>query len=265
MANIFNNIGSWAKKNSPTLLFIGGTLGLITTVILTAKEAPEAKEKLDEFHENQAENGEELTKPKQIIADIKCAGPVFVPAIISGVVTLTCYSTCFGITNSRLTNTSAALSMAVKNAQDYKDTAREVLGEKKYKEIEEENLKKHVEQDADNIANARVMSTDANAQLFRDCMTGQYVITTRELLQKGVNEVIRCHKNGQDWYDLTDLHDIWGLERTKAAEVWGMMSDDDFYITLDTCVMTPSGRSAVEISYDPILRERYESLYGIRS
>ena len=57
----------YINKHSPELLLGTAIAGFITTVIMVAKEAPVAKEKLDKLHDTTEFN--ELSKPKKVFEE----------------------------------------------------------------------------------------------------------------------------------------------------------------------------------------------------
>ena len=69
------------KKNAPTILTCIGAAGVVTTTVMAVKATPKALEILKDAEE---EKGEKLTKWEKI----NVAGPVYIPAVITGAATI---------------------------------------------------------------------------------------------------------------------------------------------------------------------------------
>lgn len=78
------NIAKSLKKNSPTILTILGTIGVVGTAIMTAKATPKAMRLIDEAEKKK---GEELSKWETI----QVAAPTYIPAIEDGSKTMDDY------------------------------------------------------------------------------------------------------------------------------------------------------------------------------
>ena len=71
----------FVKRNSTTIMTIGGCVGFVATIILAAQAVPKARELLDEA---EMEKGDRLTK----VEIVTVAAPAYSKAVITGVSTM---------------------------------------------------------------------------------------------------------------------------------------------------------------------------------
>ena len=83
MNDLLNTSRRFLKRNASTILTAVGGAGVVATSIMAVKATPKA---LILLHEAKEEKGDELT----LSETIKVAGPVYIPAIITGAATLSC-------------------------------------------------------------------------------------------------------------------------------------------------------------------------------
>ena len=95
------DVQTFIKRNASTILTCLAATGVIATAVMAVKGTPKALTSLENAKE---EKEEELTK----LEKFKIAGPVYVPAIITGAATIACI---FG-SNIISKNQKAALKSA---------------------------------------------------------------------------------------------------------------------------------------------------------
>ena len=100
--------GRMIDKHSPAILIGCGLVGFGTTVVLVAKEAPIARDKLDEVHKELGKREEEVSKGRVIFEETKAVLPIYAPAIVSGTVACGCILASYRISSKR----TAALATA---------------------------------------------------------------------------------------------------------------------------------------------------------
>lgn len=83
LQKVFYKTGGFLKRKSPTILTCAGVVGVVTTTAFTIKGTVKAVELLNQAEEAK---GEELTAQEMV----KVLLPPYIPAIISGVATITC-------------------------------------------------------------------------------------------------------------------------------------------------------------------------------
>ena len=71
------------RRNSSTILTCIGAVGVVATAVMAVKATPKALERIEHAKE---EKGEDLT----VLETINVAGPVYIPAAVTGVATIAC-------------------------------------------------------------------------------------------------------------------------------------------------------------------------------
>ena len=180
LTKIFNDVKVGFNKNSPAILTGIGITGMLTSTVLAVKATPKALKLLD-----QAENDkcDELTT----VEKIKAAWKPYIPAVISGSVSIACL---IGA-NSAHAKRNAALATAYKISEsaltDYRSKVIETVGEKKEKTIREKVDKERLQQAP--VSKNEVIVTSNDNTLCFDAISGRYFTSDIEKLKKAENEL----------------------------------------------------------------------------
>ena len=165
LTKIFNDVKVGFNKNSPAILTGIGITGMLTSTVLAVKATPKALKLLD-----QAENDkcDELTT----VEKIKAAWKPYIPAVISGSVSIACL---IGA-NSAHAKRNAALATAYKISEsaltDYRSKVIETVGEKKEKTIREKVDKERLQRAP--VSKNEVIVTSNDNTLCFDAISGRY-------------------------------------------------------------------------------------------
>lgn len=114
---------------SKILTFVGA-VGVVATAVITAKATPKA---IDNVKEAEREKGEELTK-KEIV---KAAAPAYIPAIITGVATVSCIFSANATNKRYQKHLLAACGLAERAYSQYADKVKTILREDDYQRIKD--------------------------------------------------------------------------------------------------------------------------------
>lgn len=181
VGELIAKVGSTLKKHSPEILLGCGLVGFGTTCVLVAKAAPKAKEKLEELHENLAENDEELSKKDIIFEEMKAVAPIYAPAVVSGVTSIFCILGSYKMVTKRTAVFAAAYELAKNNLRDYKKKVKESLGENKEAKIQAEVDKERVR---NNPPSSSEVILDADEILCYDNVTARYFKSTVDRIKR---------------------------------------------------------------------------------
>lgn len=130
-------------KNSPLILTTIGIAAMWVGTVMVAKAAPKAKEALEE---SRKERSEDISKPKEILEDVKAVTPLYLPAGIVLASATTCFICSYKISADRLAKYAGALILTEAKAAEYQQKVIEKIGEKKEKEIRDEIVKDHIDE-----------------------------------------------------------------------------------------------------------------------
>ena len=127
---MFKQISKILVKNAPTILTTFMVGGVITTSVLTGQAAVKASKEIDEIETHEGVH----LGPK---AKIKLVWKYFIPATLSGVITISSGLGANYINNRRNAVLMSLYTVANKGFKEYKSKVIEVLGEKKHQEVKE--------------------------------------------------------------------------------------------------------------------------------
>ena len=184
------SLGKSMDKHSPEILMGCGLVGFVTTVILVAKEAPIAKERLDDLHLYLGESDEEISKARVIFEEFKTVAPVYAPAVVSGAMSCGCILGSYYISSKRTAALATAYELCQSTLVDYQNKVREKLGEKKEKEIQHEIFEDDVKKNPppDNYRN-ELAYTDG-LTVFKDCY-GRYFRSNMDIVRRAENTITK--------------------------------------------------------------------------
>lgn len=203
------------RKSAPTLLSIIGVIGVAATSIMAAKATPKALNKIKEAEE---EKGEKLTK----VETVKVAGPVYIPAVITGVSTATCI---FGANVLNKRQQAALTSVYVLLDSSYKEYKKKTL--ELYGEDADERIKEGIVKDS---YKENDISVEDDRQLFYDDFSGRYFESTIEDVQRAEYRVNRdLHTRG--WATINEFYEVLGVGPIDSGDAigWSEGLNWDYY------------------------------------
>lgn len=225
---IFESAMNGLKKEWPKIATGLGAGLLVVGGYLVGREVPRYKEELKRKEE---EKGEALTGKEKFVTGVKHFGPA-AGAIASGI-TMVAASAIENDKRLNLATGAAALSEiasknATKNLLDYKEAAKEVLGEEEKKKVDEKVKEKKLQEygctcePCDYIPEGKVFCYDL-------LMGGEPFVTDYNTLRAIENEAkSRLLASGDgSAISLSEIYEMMGRTRTmKMADVYGWIFDD---------------------------------------
>jgi hypothetical protein len=195
MNNLLHRSKKFLDRNAPTILTCLGGAGVVATTVLAVKSTPKAMVLLEQAKK---EKGEDLTK----LEVVKVAGPVYIPAINTGVATVTCIFSANILNKQHQAAIPSAYALLDSSYKDYKKKVEELYGEEAGVQIREELAK-------DKYADDEITLENSNNVLFYDSFSERYFETTMEAVIKAE-------------YDLN-----------RKLALWGGADLNEFYTMLD--------------------------------
>ena len=205
MSNLLNKAHLFLKRNSSSILTGIGAAGVVVTSVIAVKSTPKA---INIIRKAKEEKGEDLT----VIETVRAAGPIYIPAIISGASTIACI---FGanILNKRSQAALASAYAFLDNSyKEYKNKVSELYGDDADNNIREEIAK-------DKYKDYSNSFTD-DKQLYFDEYSGRYFQSTPEDIQKAEYELNRTLSIDDEAY-LNDWYKYIGLEPLDHGRDFG--------------------------------------------
>lgn len=225
------SVWAGAKKHSPEILIGMGIAGAASSVIFAVKATPKAMFLLEEKRQ---ELGVENLEAKEII---KTAAPVYIPTAVSFGVSVACIVGASSVNARRNAALTAAYTLSESTLRTYRDKVLETVGEDKEREIRQ---KAAIEQQQSIPEPQTLVVSSAAGQLkCFDSLSGRYFVSTKNEIDKAVNEFNRQLRDDMrislnDWYDLIGLDtnklgDMlgWDIERGYVETCYASRLDED--------------------------------------
>lgn len=181
--------GKFLTKQSPTILAVMSAIGAVTAVGLaiyaTKKAVDDIRDAEDMIEESSSNFDKKPLEKKEII---QMVWKYYIPAAVILIVSIICI---FGSNHVNLKRNAvlAASYLAVsEKLEDYKSAAREVLGDKKEKEVADKCAENRMKKSW-NEGNQHIFETGHGSTLCYDDYTGRLFKCDLEHIRKIVNNV----------------------------------------------------------------------------
>lgn len=214
MSNLLKYSKRFLNKNASTIVTCIGGVGVIATAVIAVKETPKA---LSLIEEAKKEKGEELTT----LEVVKVAGPVYIPAILTGVTTIACIFGANALNKRQQAALISAYTVLDNSYKEYKKKVTELYGEETDEKIRTELAK-------DNYKESEVDDeNDDDKQLFYDQYSNRYFRASNEKVLMAEYEINRILAD--DCYaSLNEFYDILGVDAVDYGEYVGWSSAQMF-------------------------------------
>lgn len=163
------------KKNNPSLLIIAGLVGMGISVIFAVESTPKAMRIIEE---EKKKKEEPLTKKEIVKATWKC----YVPTAISFGLSMASILMANSMNKRRQEAFAAAYSIAETSLRSYQEKVKEVIGEKKEREIRDELAISKMRETP--LISKEVIFTGKGETLCFDELSGRYFRSDRVELDK---------------------------------------------------------------------------------
>lgn len=226
--------------HAPIILTTTGAIGMVTTTVLAVSETPKALELLQERG---------FQEPKEILKDpieaVKTAGPCYIPAMVTGGVSLACLFGAHKVSAKRYAALMALQTLTQDKLEKYQETIKESLGEKKAEALHEQFMNDLVQ---DPITHEYIIDTGGGNTLCYDSVSGRYFKSDIEKIrqaQNDINETIIL-----DYcVSLNEFYGHLGLDGISIGEDLGWSVDKLLRISFSSR-LTSAGEPVLVMEYD---------------
>lgn len=208
LQKITNGTVSFVKHNSPTILTCIGAVGVVGTAILTGKAVLKASKLLEEAKE---EKGEDLTP----METLQVAGPTYIPAVLTGVATITCIFGANTLNKKKQAALLSAYTLLDRSYKDYKEKVEELYGEGAGR-----NLRNELAKDKYDETN---ISVDDDKQLFYDEFSERYFESTMEKVLEAEYELNHIIARDCGAF-LNEFYELLGIDAVDYGDYVGWSS-----------------------------------------
>ena len=212
MNKLVNQSKRFLNRNSSTILTCLGGAGVIVTSVLAVKATPKALKLLETAKE---EKGEELTS----FEVIRTAGPIYIPAIITGVSTIACIFGANVLNKRSQAALMSAYALLDNSYKDYKKKVVELYGEEADREVKSSIAKdKYEETD---------VKVDDTKKLFFDFYSSRYFESTDEIVRKAEYDLNK-ELSIMSYASLNDFYDLLKIEKIDGGDDLGWSAAKNF-------------------------------------
>ena len=219
LSGISKSVRTTMQKHSPEILTGIGIAGMITTTVLAVKATPKALMLIEE-----KKYEEELDKLTPI-ETIKTTWNCYVPAAVTGTVSIACLIGASSVNLKRNAALATAYTLSETALKDYRNKVIETIGEKKEQRVRDEVSKEHIERHP--VVNTEVILTKKGDTLFLDPITKRYFKSDIENIRRIINELNRRMMD-EMYISLNEFYYEIGLEGTDIGDIIGWNIDKGF-------------------------------------
>lgn len=256
-----NELATSVKKNSPALLIVAGLVGMGATIVMVNKEAPNAKDILDD-RKAEREKNEEPETVKTVLEDVKAVAPIYAPAVFTGVASAACIIFSYKISNDRITALATAYTLTEAKLTEYQKKVIETIGEKKEQKIQDEIVKDHLEEaeKKGRLVIEESENDDDGCIWMWDDFTKHKFRANVEMVLRGQDEMNNYLSQGEE-VSLNELLSAIGCPESDVAEVYGWEPGDKIDIRFSPHLLADGYTTCTALVYDVPLKSQYFSRY----
>ena len=253
MGQFFKDVQEVVVKHSPEILTGLGITGMIATTFLAVRETQKAIRLLET-------NKEELQTEKLTVKDtVKTAWKCYIPATVTGVVSVGCLIGASSVHLSRNAALTAAYTLSETALREYREKTFETVGEKKEQLIRDAVAQDKVEKHP--ISSSAVIPTGTGNTRCYDPFTDRYFDSDIDKLRKAENE-INSQMLDEGCISLNEFYYQVGLgETTTGGNIGWCYNRDGFVkLNLSSCI-SPDGIPCIVLGFRTDPYYKYDSYY----
>lgn len=243
VTKLFKSVQTAVSKHSPEILTGLGIAGMITTTVLAVKATPKALNAIEAekyrqnaaLHEEAEEKGyEEYARIDKLtpVETVKVAWKPYIPAVITGTVSIACLIGASAVNNRRNAALATAYQLSTTALNEYKKEVVETIGEKKEKHIREKIAQKKVDENP--TSSKEVIITGNGNVMFLEPVSMRYFTSDIETIRRIVNDLnYRLTCGMEEYVSLSEFYDEIGLSHTRVSDDLGWNIGRDGQIQID--------------------------------
>ena len=255
------------QKNSPTILSATAVVGFIGSMVILWKTKDKIEDDLEQRRLDIRDANDDFEDEEENKAQIKminrtCVKNVAIhalPVFAMSTLTIASIIASVKIGNRRFAAVSAAYTLLDQNSKEWREKARELLGDSKLRKVDEayadEKIGATFPEDED-----KILTTGHGDTIFYDSWTDRYFKSAIEYVRRQVND-LNYRLISEDWIDLNEFYYAVGLGPCKAGHEfgWNIGYNGQIEIKMIPRIVERNGveRTVIYLEYNAFLREKY--------
>lgn len=235
--HFLNNVVKALRSNSPEILTALGVSGVVTTSYLVGKASFKASKFVD-----LDEDGVSSANLKE---NVRVVWKLYIPAGISGVLTVGCIIGASKANGARTTAAVTAYSISERAFGEYREKVVEQIGKGKEQKIRDEIVQERISK---NPSNQEIVIVGGGHVLCCELFTHRYFRSDMERLKKAQND-INAKIINERYVTLDELYDLIGLPDTSNSNNLGWDSDKLMALNFST-VISEDGEPCLAFDYN---------------
>lgn len=251
---IARSMGMALQKHSPEILTGIGIAGMVTTTILAVRATPKALLLIQEAEEVKHQNTDASALTP--VETIKAAWLCYVPAAVTGVLSMTCLIGASSVNLRRNAALATAYTLSESALKEYREKVVETIGEKKEQAVQDAVAKERISKSP--VTNQEVIITEKGNTLCYDVISGRYFKSDIEKLKRAANDLSRRMLD-EGYISLNDFYYEIALPETKLGDELGWHIDNGLVDLRFSSQLAEDGTPCLVIDYQ--IAPKYD--YGI--
>lgn len=241
---IARSMGMALQKHSPEILTGIGIAGMVTTTILAVRATPKALLLIQEAEEVKHQNTDASALTP--VETIKAAWLCYVPAAVTGVLSMTCLIGASSVNLRRNAALATAYTLSESALKEYREKVVETIGEKKEQAVQDAVAKERISKSP--VTNQEVIITEKGNTLCYDVISGRYFKSDIEKLKRAANDLSRRMLD-EGYISLNDFYYEIALPATKLGDELGWHIDNGLVDLRFSSQLAEDGTPCLVIDY----------------
>lgn len=219
MKGLISNV----RKQSPLILSIVGSIGVIATAVTAVKATPKALHVIQINKDIRRSKAETVDDIKQTKVDIiKLAGKYYIPSVAIGISTIACIMGSLALNRSQIKSVTSAYILLDQAYREYKNKVKELYGENADNSVKTEIIK-------DLYEDSGVLSREKALVFYEENYGKLFERTMTEVILAEYKLNRKFALDGEA--SINDFLDFLGLEPIYFGNCIGWLSNSnyDFY------------------------------------
>lgn len=228
------------RQNSPVILTSLGVVGTLTTAYLAGKASFTAAEVI--MYEEQEQD--RTQDPLSLKDRTKLVWKLYIPATVSGAVTVAAIISANRASTNRTAAAIAAYSVTEKAFDEYKQKVVEQLGERKEQAVRDEIAQDRISK----TPPSSTMIIETGNVMCCEMYTMRYFESSMEKLRTAQNDLNQQLINSL-YCNMSDFYHLIGLQTTSESDNLGWDSDKLMELRF-TSTLSPDGKPCLAFEYN---------------